>query len=211
MSSNILVPEVGESIVDARVAKWLRKEGEAVAAGDPLVELETDKIDVEVSAPHAGVLSRIDRKDGEDVKVGEVLGDSRRVGARSTGSGREGRRDAGAGRRRGDERRRRANAAGDADGPEGGGGERGRSLPRARQRRRRARDAPGCRAGGRRRGAAARRVTREGEARSSGRRGAPARGRGSHRRARPHVQAPRDDCPPAGRGAEHGGDAQHVQ
>jgi 2-oxoglutarate dehydrogenase E2 component (dihydrolipoamide succinyltransferase) len=74
MSSNILVPEVGESIVDARVAKWLRKEGEAVAAGDPLVELETDKIDVEVSAPHAGVLSRIDRKDGEDVKVGEILG-----------------------------------------------------------------------------------------------------------------------------------------
>jgi 2-oxoglutarate dehydrogenase E2 component (dihydrolipoamide succinyltransferase) len=74
MPSNILVPEVGESIVDARVAKWLRKEGDAVAAGDPLVELETDKIDVEVSAPQAGVLSRIDRKDGEDVKVGEVLG-----------------------------------------------------------------------------------------------------------------------------------------
>jgi 2-oxoglutarate dehydrogenase E2 component (dihydrolipoamide succinyltransferase) len=74
MPSNILVPEVGESIVDARVAKWLRKEGDAVAAGDPLVELETDKIDLEVSAPQAGVLSRIDRKDGEDVKVGEVLG-----------------------------------------------------------------------------------------------------------------------------------------
>jgi 2-oxoglutarate dehydrogenase E2 component (dihydrolipoamide succinyltransferase) len=74
MSSNIVVPEVGESIVDARVAKWLRKEGDAVAAGDPLVELETDKIDVEVSAPHAGVLSRIDRRDGDDVKVGEVLG-----------------------------------------------------------------------------------------------------------------------------------------
>jgi 2-oxoglutarate dehydrogenase E2 component (dihydrolipoamide succinyltransferase) len=74
MPANIVVPEVGESIVDARVAKWLRKEGEVVAAGDPLVELETDKIDVEVSAPQAGVLSRIDRKDGEDVKVGEVLG-----------------------------------------------------------------------------------------------------------------------------------------
>ncbi len=71
---DILVPEVGESIVDARVAKWLRKEGDTVAAGDPLVELETDKIDLEVSAPQAGVLSRIDRKDGDDVKVGEVLG-----------------------------------------------------------------------------------------------------------------------------------------
>src|SRR5512132_3405414 len=74
MPANIVVPEVGESIVDARVAKWLRKEGDAVSAGDPLVELETDKIDVEVSAPQAGVLKRIDRKDGEDVKVGEVLG-----------------------------------------------------------------------------------------------------------------------------------------
>jgi 2-oxoglutarate dehydrogenase E2 component (dihydrolipoamide succinyltransferase) len=74
MSVDIVVPEVGESIVDARVAKWLRKEGDAVAAGDPLVELETDKIDLEVSAPKAGVLSRIARKDGDDVKVGEVLG-----------------------------------------------------------------------------------------------------------------------------------------
>ena len=74
MPSNIVVPEVGESIVDARVAKWLRKEGDVVSAGDPLVELETDKIDLEVGAPQAGVLSRIDRRDGEDVKVGEVLG-----------------------------------------------------------------------------------------------------------------------------------------
>jgi 2-oxoglutarate dehydrogenase E2 component (dihydrolipoamide succinyltransferase) len=74
MSSNIVVPEVGESVVDARVAKWLRKEGESVSVGDPLVELETDKIDLEVAAPQGGVLKRIDRKDGEDVKVGEVLG-----------------------------------------------------------------------------------------------------------------------------------------
>ena len=74
MPANIVVPEVGESIVDARVAKWLRKEGDTVSAGDPLVELETDKVDLEVGAPQAGVLSRIDRKDGEDVKVGEVLG-----------------------------------------------------------------------------------------------------------------------------------------
>jgi 2-oxoglutarate dehydrogenase E2 component (dihydrolipoamide succinyltransferase) len=74
MPANIVVPEVGESIVDARVAKWLRKEGDVVSAGDPLVELETDKIDLEVGAPQAGVLSRIDRQDGADVKVGEVLG-----------------------------------------------------------------------------------------------------------------------------------------
>ena len=72
MPANIVVPEVGESIVDARVAKWLRKEGDTVAAGDPLVELETDKIDLEVSAPQAGVLARIDRTDGTDVKVGSL-------------------------------------------------------------------------------------------------------------------------------------------
>ena len=74
MPSNIVVPEVGESIVDARVARWLRKEGDAVSIGDPLVELETDKVDLEVAATEAGVLKRIDRRDGEDVKVGEVLG-----------------------------------------------------------------------------------------------------------------------------------------
>jgi 2-oxoglutarate dehydrogenase E2 component (dihydrolipoamide succinyltransferase) len=74
MSANVVVPEVGESIVDARVAKWLKHEGDAVSAGEPLVELETDKIDLEVAAPKAGVLSRIAYQDGADVKVGEVLG-----------------------------------------------------------------------------------------------------------------------------------------
>ena len=74
MSINIVVPEVGESIVDARVARWLKKEGDAVAAGEPLVELETDKIDVEVPAPKAGVLERIAHKDGDDVKIGAVIG-----------------------------------------------------------------------------------------------------------------------------------------
>lgn len=73
MPANIVVPEVGESIVDARIAKWLRKEGDAVAAGDPLVELETDKIDLEVGADHAGVLSSIKHREGDDVKVGDVL------------------------------------------------------------------------------------------------------------------------------------------
>src|SRR6476620_294969 len=74
MPANIVVPEVGESIVDARVAKWLRREGEVVAVGDPLVELEPDKIGLEVSAPEGGVRKGIDRKEGEDGKFGEVLG-----------------------------------------------------------------------------------------------------------------------------------------
>ncbi len=55
MSVNIVVPEMGESIVDARIGKWLKREGEAVTVGEPLVELETDKIDLEVSAPQSGV------------------------------------------------------------------------------------------------------------------------------------------------------------
>ena len=59
MPANVVVPEVGESIVDARVAKWLKKEGDAVNVGDALVELETDKIDLEVAAPQA-------RRAGED-------------------------------------------------------------------------------------------------------------------------------------------------
>src|SRR5690606_25468308 len=71
---DIVVPQLGESVIEARVARWLKQEGEAVAAGEALVELETDKIDLEVSAERAGVLARIQRQGGEDVKVGEVLG-----------------------------------------------------------------------------------------------------------------------------------------
>ena len=74
MPANVVVPEVGESIVDARVARWLKKEGDLVNVGEPLVELETDKIDLEVAAPQGGVLGRIAHGDGADVKVGEVLG-----------------------------------------------------------------------------------------------------------------------------------------
>jgi 2-oxoglutarate dehydrogenase E2 component (dihydrolipoamide succinyltransferase) len=73
MPTNIVVPELGESVVEARVAKWLKKPGESVNAGDPLVELETEKIDLEVSADRAGVLGNIKHQEGEDVKVGEVL------------------------------------------------------------------------------------------------------------------------------------------
>jgi 2-oxoglutarate dehydrogenase E2 component (dihydrolipoamide succinyltransferase) len=74
MSVNIVVPEMGESIVDARVAKWLKNEGDVVAVGEPLVELETDKVDVEVSAPRAGVLAKVAYAKGADVKIGDVLG-----------------------------------------------------------------------------------------------------------------------------------------
>ena len=74
MPVNIVVPEIGESIVDARVARWLKQEGEAVSAGEALVELETDKVDVEVSASKAGVLQSIAHQAGADVKIGEVLG-----------------------------------------------------------------------------------------------------------------------------------------
>jgi 2-oxoglutarate dehydrogenase E2 component (dihydrolipoamide succinyltransferase) len=71
--SDILVPQLGESVVEARVAKWLKHEGDRVETGEPIVELETDKIDLEVGASHSGVLSSIRHREGEDVKVGEVL------------------------------------------------------------------------------------------------------------------------------------------
>ena len=71
--TNIVVPELGESVVEARVAKWLKKEGDQVQMGDPLVELETEKIDLEVSADRPGVLKSIKHQEGDDVKVGEVL------------------------------------------------------------------------------------------------------------------------------------------
>jgi 2-oxoglutarate dehydrogenase E2 component (dihydrolipoamide succinyltransferase) len=73
MATNIVVPELGESVVEARVARWLKREGDSVDAGDALVELETEKIDLEVSADRAGVLGSIKHAEGADVKVGEVL------------------------------------------------------------------------------------------------------------------------------------------
>ena len=71
--ANIVVPQLGESVVEARVARWLKKEGDRVETGEPVVELETEKIDLEVGADHGGVISSIKRKEGEDVKVGELL------------------------------------------------------------------------------------------------------------------------------------------
>src|SRR5690348_8897703 len=71
--TNIVVPELGESVVEARVARWLKKEGDPVAVGEPVVELETEKIDLEVNADRGGVLASIKRQEGEDVKIGELL------------------------------------------------------------------------------------------------------------------------------------------
>ena len=75
---SIKVPPLGESIVEATVSRWLKKEGDAVAAGDTLVELETDKITVEVPAMNAGVLTKRAHAEGDVVKVDELLGRDRR-------------------------------------------------------------------------------------------------------------------------------------
>ncbi len=74
MAVEIVVPALGESVTEATVAKWLKSAGDAVAVDDPLVELETDKVSVEVNAKAAGVLSEIVADAGAEVEVGSVLG-----------------------------------------------------------------------------------------------------------------------------------------
>ena len=83
MSEKILVPVLGESITEATVAKWLKKEGDAVAADEAIVELETDKVNLEVPSPIDGVLSEINSKDGETVEVGALLGTISQNGAQA--------------------------------------------------------------------------------------------------------------------------------
>jgi 2-oxoglutarate dehydrogenase E2 component (dihydrolipoamide succinyltransferase) len=72
--TDIRVPTLGESVTEATIGKWFKKPGDAVAVDEPLVELETDKVTIEVPAPAAGVLSEIAAKDGETVAVGALLG-----------------------------------------------------------------------------------------------------------------------------------------
>jgi len=74
MAVEIKVPTLGESVTSATVARWMKHEGEAVAADEPIVELETDKVTVEVSAPSAGVLTSISAPEGSEVPVGALLG-----------------------------------------------------------------------------------------------------------------------------------------
>jgi len=74
MSEKILVPALGESITEATIAKWLKNEGDSVEADEPIVELETDKVNLEVPSPITGVLTEIASKDGSVVEVGSLLG-----------------------------------------------------------------------------------------------------------------------------------------
>tara|TARA_B100001248_G_scaffold245455_1_gene215292 strand:- start:1424 stop:2713 length:1290 start_codon:yes stop_codon:yes gene_type:complete len=74
MSEKIVVPVLGESITEATVSKWLKKEGDTVEADEPIVELETDKVNLEVPSPISGTLSEINSKDGMVVEVGALLG-----------------------------------------------------------------------------------------------------------------------------------------
>ncbi len=86
MSEKITVPTLGESVTEATVSKWLKSQGEKVSVDEPLVELETDKVNVEVPSPISGVLGNIVVKEGETVNVGSLLGtvDSSGVGKESS-------------------------------------------------------------------------------------------------------------------------------
>src|SRR6478672_8306296 len=72
--TDIRVPTLGESVTEATIGRWFKKAGDAVAVDEPLVELETDKVTIEVPAPSAGTLGEIVAKDGETVAVGALLG-----------------------------------------------------------------------------------------------------------------------------------------
>ena len=74
MATEIKVPTLGESVTEATVAKWFKKVGDAVEADEPLLELETDKVTLEVPAPAAGVLTEISADEGAEAEVGAVLG-----------------------------------------------------------------------------------------------------------------------------------------
>ena len=74
MATEIKVPALGESVTTATIARWMKQPGDTVAADEPLVELETDKVTVEVSAPVRGVLTAINYPEGSEVEVGALLG-----------------------------------------------------------------------------------------------------------------------------------------
>ena len=87
MAIKIVVPDLGESVVEATVANWLKQEGDRVKAGEAIVSLETDKVDLDIPATQDGVLSRIEHGAGEDVQVGDVLAIIDEQDATATGNG----------------------------------------------------------------------------------------------------------------------------
>ena len=74
MSEKILVPTLGESVTEATVSKWLKNKGDKVVSDEPLVELETDKVNIEVPSPSNGMLEKITVGEGQTVNVGSILG-----------------------------------------------------------------------------------------------------------------------------------------
>ncbi|MGZ6070856.1 MAG: biotin/lipoyl-containing protein, partial [Myxococcaceae bacterium] len=84
MAVELTVPALGESITEAVVGKWHKKVGDSVAVDEPVVVLETDKVTIDVPAPAAGTLSAIAHKEGDTVKIGDVLGS---IGAASASAG----------------------------------------------------------------------------------------------------------------------------
>lgn len=97
MSTTIVVPELGESILEATVGQWRKEEGDRVSVGEVVVELETDKVNLEVGAKEDGVLSKIERKQGDTVKIGDTLGT---IGEKMTGEDASAKSDKKAGKQR---------------------------------------------------------------------------------------------------------------
>ena len=89
MSQKIIVPTLGESVTEATVSKWLKSVGEEVDSDEPLVELETDKVNVEVPSPFKGVLEKIAVNEGETVEVGALLGSISAISSKSAGEKKE--------------------------------------------------------------------------------------------------------------------------
>ena len=87
MATEIRVPTLGESVTEATIGRWFKHAGDAVAADEPLVELETDKVTIEVPAPTAGVLAEILVKDGDTVAPGALLGQIKEGAAPATLTG----------------------------------------------------------------------------------------------------------------------------
>ena len=86
MAVDVQIPTLGESISDGVIVRWMKRDGETVAADEPLLELETDKASVEIPAPTAGVISVI-AKEGQTVKVGEVVARIEPNGSRTASAG----------------------------------------------------------------------------------------------------------------------------